>query len=266
MPHELPLLDKVAKAQAQMSDFQWTLEITTKGGPGSGNWRHTGLAGVHGGADPGGGLGKVAAWRDDQYRKADFTAKTWYAEWNTSLRSAEVNALVWYKDSGFDWINDSLRTGELVQGGHDDDRVQNRTRLMDGALERARLPFTTITHRGMCSSADCIEEYGQLQPGDEFTDHAFVSSSLLPRGRGAASDDLIQVHITVPKGSKAAGASDRSLVIGATNAAPVTGKLDGKVDELRISDIERSAAWIGTCHNNQNDPSSFITVGSEEAA
>ncbi|MHA2248549.1 MAG: DUF2341 domain-containing protein, partial [Candidatus Hodarchaeales archaeon] len=38
----------------------------------------------------------------------------------------------------------------------------------------------------------------------------------------------------------------------------------GLVDEIRISNITRSAEWILTEYNNQNNPSSFISVGSEE--
>jgi len=39
---------------------------------------------------------------------------------------------------------------------------------------------------------------------------------------------------------------------------------DGIMDEFRISDVERSDDWIETCYNNQNSPSTFYSVGSEE--
>ena len=39
---------------------------------------------------------------------------------------------------------------------------------------------------------------------------------------------------------------------------------EGTIDEVRISDCARSAAWIGTCYNNQNSPVDFIEVGQEE--
>lgn len=38
----------------------------------------------------------------------------------------------------------------------------------------------------------------------------------------------------------------------------------GKLDEVRVSDSERSGDWIRTEYNNQNSPSTFHTVGSEE--
>ena len=42
-------------------------------------------------------------------------------------------------------------------------------------------------------------------------------------------------------------------------------KLDGVLDEVRISDIVRTPDWIATGYNNQNDPSSFLGFGPEES-
>lgn len=39
---------------------------------------------------------------------------------------------------------------------------------------------------------------------------------------------------------------------------------NGSLDEVRISNAVRSADWIKTEYNNQSDPSSFISVSSEE--
>ena len=46
---------------------------------------------------------------------------------------------------------------------------------------------------------------------------------------------------------------------------------DGRVDELRLSDIARDADWVKTAFNNQNDPgdigvAGFYTVGAENAS
>jgi hypothetical protein len=38
----------------------------------------------------------------------------------------------------------------------------------------------------------------------------------------------------------------------------------GEIDEVRMSNVARSPAWIQTSYNNQKDPSTFYTVGSEE--
>jgi hypothetical protein len=43
-----------------------------------------------------------------------------------------------------------------------------------------------------------------------------------------------------------------------------TGYLGGIIDEVRLSNIARSADWLKTEYNNQNDPSSFYSVGLEE--
>jgi len=41
---------------------------------------------------------------------------------------------------------------------------------------------------------------------------------------------------------------------------------NGIIDEFRISDIARTAEWIQTQYNNQNDPSSFMSIGIEVPA
>ncbi len=41
---------------------------------------------------------------------------------------------------------------------------------------------------------------------------------------------------------------------------------DGIIDEVRVSDIERSQDWITTTYNTINDPSSFFSMGPEESA
>ncbi len=40
---------------------------------------------------------------------------------------------------------------------------------------------------------------------------------------------------------------------------------NGLIDEVRISNIARSTAWISTEYNNQNDPISFMTFGDEQS-
>jgi hypothetical protein len=40
--------------------------------------------------------------------------------------------------------------------------------------------------------------------------------------------------------------------------------LDGMIDEVRVSDIVRSAGWIQTSYTNQNNPSAFYLLGGIE--
>jgi hypothetical protein len=41
------------------------------------------------------------------------------------------------------------------------------------------------------------------------------------------------------------------------------GYFDGVIDEVRVSNIDRSAEWISTCFNNQSSPNTFYILGSE---
>jgi len=42
--------------------------------------------------------------------------------------------------------------------------------------------------------------------------------------------------------------------------------LNAIIDEVRLSSICRSANWIKTCYNKQNNPTTFISVAAEEPA
>lgn len=44
-----------------------------------------------------------------------------------------------------------------------------------------------------------------------------------------------------------------------------TGRILGRIDEIRISKISRSDDWLDTEYNNQSSPSTFYTVGTQEA-
>ena len=59
-------------------------------------------------------------------------------------------------------------------------------------------------------------------------------------------------------------ASSDSLKIGARNPSPER-FIDGSIDEVRISDVARDRSWIIKSYENQNNPSSFLTIGSEQS-
>jgi hypothetical protein len=42
-------------------------------------------------------------------------------------------------------------------------------------------------------------------------------------------------------------------------------KVNGTMDEIRISGVVRSADWIATEYNNQFSPATFYTVGAQQA-
>jgi hypothetical protein len=41
-------------------------------------------------------------------------------------------------------------------------------------------------------------------------------------------------------------------------------KFNGLIDEVRVSNVARSSNWVNTEFNNQKDPSTFYTIGTEE--
>jgi len=51
-----------------------------------------------------------------------------------------------------------------------------------------------------------------------------------------------------------------TMTSGDFTVTPVTDLFTGSIDEVRISNVARSADWITTEYNNQNDPSSFYSV------
>ena len=59
--------------------------------------------------------------------------------------------------------------------------------------------------------------------------------------------------------------SDYQLGISREGAASY-GWLNGRIDEVRISNIARSAGWIATGYNNMNSPSTFYSVGVEQGS
>ncbi|UCE73247.1 MAG: DUF2341 domain-containing protein [Methanomassiliicoccales archaeon] len=68
--------------------------------------------------------------------------------------------------------------------------------------------------------------------------------------------------------SRASGTTDGGLNAGSDLflgvRTPTTDDWKGIIDEIRISDINRSVDWITTEYNNMNDTSSFLYAGSEE--
>lgn len=57
--------------------------------------------------------------------------------------------------------------------------------------------------------------------------------------------------------------NESSLTIGAKYLT-YGAYFDGLIDEVRISNVARSAEWIKTCYSNQSDPGDFYSIGSEE--
>ncbi|RKX40932.1 MAG: hypothetical protein DRP23_01915, partial [Thermotogae bacterium] len=83
--------------------------------------------------------------------------------------------------------------------------------------------------------------------GDSSTAHLYIN--------GVEKDNTSYSYI---------GTSTDTFHIGSrTLNGPASMFVDGVIDEVRVSYTNRSAAWISTCYNNQNDPVSFVSIGHE---
>ena len=73
------------------------------------------------------------------------------------------------------------------------------------------------------------------------------------------------IDISKDIGEKTIADDQKSLEIG--DHYPINNNhkfaLDGILEEMRFSNIDYNAEWISTEYNNQNDPSSFYSVGPE---
>jgi hypothetical protein len=57
--------------------------------------------------------------------------------------------------------------------------------------------------------------------------------------------------------------SDYPFCIGAWRTEAASANFNGIIDEVRVSDIGRSPAWIETEYNNMNNPALFFSIGPE---
>jgi len=58
--------------------------------------------------------------------------------------------------------------------------------------------------------------------------------------------------------------SGKVFYVGQVSNDPNSAYFDGCIDEVRVSNVARDASWINTSYNTMSNPSSFISVGSEE--
>jgi len=103
---------------------------------------------------------------------------------------------------------------------------------------------------------------------DDVTDNQWHYGVLKIDWDGDGSNDVFYYHDGSLQGDEAftisqinPNADMNDLYIGIHQS--LTDEFDGIIDEVRISDIARSADWISTCYNTMNNPSSFLSFGSE---
>ncbi|PIZ97837.1 MAG: hypothetical protein COX79_00735, partial [Candidatus Levybacteria bacterium CG_4_10_14_0_2_um_filter_36_16] len=73
------------------------------------------------------------------------------------------------------------------------------------------------------------------------------------------------VSATTTSISRTTGVNTNPLRVGDFGPAGYAYDYNGKMDEMRMSNIARSGTWLSTQYNNQNSPSTFYAVGSEES-
>lgn len=81
---------------------------------------------------------------------------------------------------------------------------------------------------------------------------------------GATAKIYIDTSVTSTTYTNGIFASTMDFNIGARNSN--NQEFDGIIDEVRVSNTDRSADWITTEYNNQSSPDTYITLGSEERA
>ena len=124
------------------------------------------------------------------------------------------------------------------------------------------------------SSAQSVEGNNS----DSFTNwnHIMAVYNLAENGSGPSklyvNGDLImsssrsadKTYSIVGGGSLAIGGDIDSSSNAQTLCKRVNNGFDGKMDEVRISNIQRSADWAVASYNNQGDPSTYLLLGAQE--
>ena len=112
---------------------------------------------------------------------------------------------------------------------------------------------------------DATSQSGYTSPGATFLDDTwYYIVGVVDR-----TNNRLRIYkngVEVGTGTSIVGVGSVSntsnLAIGADSGG--WGWFDGLIDEVRVSSVARDACWIGTEYNNQSNPGTFITLGSEE--
>lgn len=115
------------------------------------------------------------------------TFKEHRATYTNTLTASEKKAVLKYSGSAYTQINGDLRKGKPPD---------ETARAIDKAIEKAPAPRDMLVHRGV-GGTKAKEVFGSLQPGDEYVEKAYSSTSA---GGSAAFGGEYELHITVPKG------------------------------------------------------------------
>jgi hypothetical protein len=183
--------------------------------------------------------GKIGDARDFEYDSSQYIS----VPDSASLRLDDVDLITIEA-----WINKESTQALAWQA-----IVQKSDASYNLQLENADTPFFTI-YDGSYNSAEA---------------NAPIANGQWYHLVGTFDGSTVRLYINGVLQSTTAAASSISsntgIDVGIGENLDNTGRyFDGIIDEVRISKIARSAVWIQTSFNNQNTPSTFLTLGSEE--
>ena len=162
----------------------------------------------------------ATAWQDDHCTGVVPSAIEGLATLDPrGVNDLEEAALSEYSDMGYKVTNEMMRNGQLEAGTGDDEEID----AIQSAIDKNTIDKEAVVFRGI-TSPKAIANVKKMAIGETFTDHAFVSTSLVRSvGQGFATTRSgkggMEIHISVPAGSHAVGLAggEGELLFGANS-------------------------------------------------
>lgn len=108
---------------------------------------------------------QLEAWAEDHYS----------SQWFSLLSQREKDALIDYSDTAFAWINSALRKSDGTTKLSPD--VAEMVQLLDSAISKGCFKRACTVYRGV-AEGELVERFGTLQPGMEWVEKSYVSTTL----------------------------------------------------------------------------------------
>ncbi len=169
------------------------------------------------------------------------------------------------------WINaDSLPANLRIRS------VVAKTGSITSDAAGTQANYALALNQGLSGSGHWwISSFENTSHTDYEVTNSFTSSTATWYHMVAAFNDSANTYTLYRNGSQVnqdtetgtPAANNKNLYIAVDNTAELSAYseyFDGIIDEVRISNTERTAGWVGTEYNNQNTPSSFYSIGTEE--
>jgi len=167
-----------------------------------------------------------------------------------------------------------------------DDSIDTGAALFSTSNNAAPYTISCWVNTTATNDGGIVTQYSDSAPVDRFgfrlnsgkiawwKGGTFLASSTTSVNTGAnvfvagtkSSGQTVQMYVNgAANGSSGTDSDDFDTAnVAIANFDPGVAQYDGIIDEIRISDVQRSANWLLTEYNNQNSPSTFWTIGSQE--